>query len=75
MYRLKEDYIDYFKQFKNKIYIDCLGSSDGYMSRVLNSRITCTESIAKSLICIRENLLFTDSRVEELLEKYFAKEK
>ena len=75
MYRLKKEFMAFFKEYRTKTYADYIGCSADYMSSVLNANKTCMEVYAIAMISIRLDLGIRDVVEKELLKKYFAKEK
>lgn len=75
MYRLKEEFMAFFKEYRTKTYADYIGCNADYMSSVLNANKTCMTVYAIAMISIRLDLGFKDVIERNLLDKYFAKEK
>lgn len=75
MYELKTEYSNYFKEIRNTIYADYLGCTESYISSILSCSKLCSELFAKALISVRCEILIKDVQMNELLEKYFNKEK
>lgn len=74
MYRIREEYINYFKEIRTNIYAKESGCTGAFYSSVLNGNKRCTETVARAIISIRENLSFREITLRELLEKYFTRE-
>lgn len=75
MYKLKEEWIDLFKELRATAYSKYIGCDASYASTIINGSKPCSENFAKSLISVRDDISFRDEQMPILLEKYFAKEK
>ena len=75
MYKLKNEWISFFKEIRTRVYADFIGCDYSHASSVVNSSKVCSENFAKSLISVRHDMSFKDEKMPILLEKYFAKEK
>ncbi len=75
MYRIRKEESAIFKDFKSRIYEKYIGVASTYICSILNGNRHCTVSLAKAIISTRFNISFIDEKMEEYLEKYFAKEK
>lgn len=76
MYRLKEDYLDFFKDIRTNSYARIIGIDYTYISSILNANKGCSEIIAKALLSTRVGVSFKEEEeMNTYLEKYFAKEK
>ena len=75
MYRLREEYIDEFKELRTITYANILGCDAAFISTVLNGNKWCSEIVAKALISVKENGTLKEICTNEYLEKYFVKEK
>lgn len=75
MYRLKEEYCNFFKEIRAIIYANYNGCNADYMSSILSGSRTCSELTAKSIISIKFDISIKNENMNKYLEKYFAKEK
>ena len=75
MYKLKEEYIDLFKEIKTKTYANYIGCDYGFLSSILNGNKGCKVYIAKAIIGTRFDITIRYIENNELVEKYFIKEK
>ena len=75
MYKLKEEYIDLFKEIKTKTYSNYIGCDYGFMSSILNGNKSCRVYIAKMIIGVKFDITIRYIDQNELVEKYFIKEK
>lgn len=75
MYRLKQEWIELFKELKNGTYEKYIGCSSFYISGIVSGSKLCSETLAKALISVKDDISFKDEQMPILLEKYFAKEK
>ena len=75
MYRLKQEWIEYFKEIRTNAYSKYIGCFETHASSVLNGKKPCSENLAKSFISVRNDISFKDEQMPILLGKYFAKEK
>lgn len=75
MYRLKEEYVPLFKELRTTTYSNYLKCDISYASSIINASKWCTGIYAQALISIRFDVSFRYIEKNELLEKYFAKEK
>lgn len=75
MYRLKEEWINFFKEIRTNVYSKYIGCIDGYASTIINGTKPCSEIFAKAMISVRNDISFKDEQMPILLKKYFAKEK
>ena len=74
MYKIKEEYIKYFKEIRTSVYATQSGCTAAFYSSVLNGNKRCTEAIAKIIISIREDMTLKDVHIGGLLNKYFTRE-
>lgn len=75
MYRIKKEVIELFKEFRTNSYAKHLGIDASYVSSILNANRPCTTIIAISMISVRFDLTLRYIVDNNLLEKYFTKEK
>lgn len=75
MYTLKEEYIDLFKETKTMTYFKFIGCDYAFLSSILNGNKSCRIYIAKMIIAVKFDITFRYIEENELLDKYFIKEK
>lgn len=75
MYLIKSNSIKFFKEIRTNTYADYLGLDKAYISTILNGNKPCSEIAAKAFISTRCDISFTNENMENLLEKFFSKEK
>ena len=75
MYRLKEQYLDFFKETRTIIYADFISCDANFMSSIVNGNKICSETIAKCILSVKFNISLKDEKMGVYLKKYFAKEK
>lgn len=75
MYRLKQEYVELFKEVRTSTYVNYMDCEISYMSSIINGNKSCSTVFAKSIIGIRFHISIKDEQMNELLEKYFVKEK
>lgn len=75
MYKLREEYINEFKELRTVTYANIIGCTPDFISTVLNANKWCSEIVAKALISVKINGTLKEITTNELLEKYFVKEK
>lgn len=75
MYHLNQEYYNFFREIRTCVYASYTGCDQTYISSVLNGNKNCSEMLAKSLISIKCDISIKDEKMNEYLEKYFAKEK
>ena len=75
MYRLREEYIPLFKEMRTVTYSNYLKCEVSYASSIVNGSKWCTGIYAQAMISTRFDVSFRYIENNNLLEKYFAKEK
>lgn len=75
MYRLKKAFIDLFKEIRTSAYVNYMDCELTYISAIINGNKSCSTIFAKSIIGIRFDIGIKDEQMNEMLEKYFIKEK
>ncbi len=75
MYRLKEEFVDFFKEFRTNAYAKYMGCDATYVSSIINASKSCTTLFAQSIISVRFDVSVRHIVENDLLEKYFTKEK
>ena len=75
MYLLKEEYLEFFKEIRTKVYTNLLGCDTAFISSIVNGNKICSEVVAKAILSVRFDISCKDEKINEYLEKYFAKEK
>ena len=74
MYRIKENKISEMKEFRTNLYSEKTGLHPSYLSSILNASQKCTEIIAKAILSVKFDISFYDTKLNELIEKYFDEE-
>lgn len=75
MYKLKSDFIDFFKEVRTSVYVNYMDCEMSYLSSIINGNKNCSTIFAKSIIGIRFDISIKDEQMNTMLEKYFIKEK
>ena len=76
MYRIKKEYLEFFKDIRTSAYSRYIGIDNTYLSSILNASKSCSEIVAKAMISTRIGVSFKEEEeMNTYLEKYFAKEK
>lgn len=75
MYRLKQDFIDFFKEIRTSVYVNYMDCQISYLSGIINGNKNCSTIFAKSILGVRFGISIKDEQMNEMLEKYFIKEK
>lgn len=74
MYRIKEERIPEMKEYRTKLYSEKTGLNANYLSSILNATMGCSEIIARAILSVKFNISFYDTRLNELVKKYFEEE-
>lgn len=75
MYRLRQDCIDFFKEIRTSVYVNYMDCQISYLSGIINGNKNCSTIFAKSILGVRFGISIKDEQMNEMLEKYFIKEK
>lgn len=75
MYKLKAEFTELFKEIRTSAYVNYMDCELTYMSAIVNGRKSCSTLFAKSIIAVRFDIGIKDEQMNEMLEKYFIKEK
>lgn len=75
MYKLKSEYLDLFKEIRTSTYVNYMDCEISYLSSIINGNKNCSTLFAKSIIGIRFGISLNDEEMNNLLEKYFIKER
>lgn len=74
MYRIKESKKEEIKEYRTNYYVEKTGLTQPYVSGIVNGTQKCTEIIAKALLSVKFDISFYDTRLNELVKKYFEEE-
>lgn len=75
MYRLRQNFIDLFKEIRTSVYVNYMDCQISYLSGIINGNKNCSTIFAKSILGVRFGISIKDEQMNEMLEKYFIKEK
>lgn len=75
MYRIKKEVIDIFKEYRTNSYAKYIGCNAGFVSTIINGGKACSTMFAETLISFRFDVSVRYIVENNLLEKYFTKEK
>lgn len=75
MYKIREEFIELFKEFRTNAYSKHIGIDAAYVSTIINANRACSTIIAQAMISVRFDVSFRYIVENDLLEKYFTKEK
>lgn len=74
MYRIKEEVIDIFKEYRTNSYAKYIGCNPNFVSTIINGGKACSTMLAEALIGFRFDVTIRYIVENNLLEKYFTKE-
>lgn len=74
MYRLKEEFIELFKEYRTRTYADFIKCDLTFASGILNASRPCKAVYAQAIISFRFDVTIRYIVENNLLEKYFTKE-
>lgn len=75
MYHITDEFKEMAKKYRVSYYSNKLGITAAHLSNALNGNINCSNIIARGVLSLYFDILLSDNRIEELLEKYFTKTK
>lgn len=75
MYHVTEEFREMTRKYRASYYAKRLGITGPHLSNILNGNINCSGIIARGVLSLYFDILLSDNRIEELLEKYFTKTK
>lgn len=73
MYNIKLDEKGQIGIATNRYYAKQLGLTEEYVGKVLNGKLATKTPVAKGILSIAYHIPLTDEKMEELINKHFAK--
>lgn len=75
MYIITDELQQITDKYKIKYFQEILGITDVYARSIINLKKPCSTVLAKAILSVCFNLVISDSKIPELLDKYFTKAK